>query len=247
MGGAPPVHPADRRVARAVRQDPARRSRNAYDLIVNGKELGGGSFRIHEADLQARVFELLGLTGSEQRARFGFLLDAFAMGAPPHGGIALGIDRLTMVLAGEPNLRDVITFPKNQAGLDPMSGAPTGITERAAAGARAEGGRRGAAVSARVVQRLLALGAVAMLAGLVAVAVVERREPEPVPAPRGAVAAGRRLVRGARRAASGGHRRRAHELRPRAHRALARRDGIPSCPAARRCSCATAATRCSPR
>ncbi|MBA2294783.1 MAG: aspartate--tRNA ligase [Actinobacteria bacterium] len=101
---------------------------NAYDIIVNGNELGGGSFRIHEPDLQARVFDLLALTETQQRAQFGFLLDALAMGAPPHGGIALGVDRMTMVLAGEPNLRDVIAFPKNQAGLDPMSGAPTAIT-----------------------------------------------------------------------------------------------------------------------
>jgi aspartyl-tRNA synthetase len=101
---------------------------HAYDLIVNGNELGGGSFRIHEPDVQARVFDLIGLGREEQRARFGFLLDALAMGAPPMGGIALGIDRTTMVLAGEPNLRDVIAFPKNQAGLDPMSGAPSEVT-----------------------------------------------------------------------------------------------------------------------
>jgi aspartyl-tRNA synthetase len=101
---------------------------DAYDLIVNGNELGGGSFRIHEPDLQARVFELLGIGSEEQRAKFGFLLDALGMGAPPRGGIALGIDRTTMVLAREPNLRDVIAFPKNQAGLDPMSGAPSRIS-----------------------------------------------------------------------------------------------------------------------
>jgi aspartyl-tRNA synthetase len=101
----------------------------AYDLIVNGNELGGGSFRMHEPDLQARVFETLSLSASEQRSKFGFLLDALAMGAPPHGGIALGIDRTAMVLAGEPNLRDVIAFPKNQAGLDPMSGAPSQVTQ----------------------------------------------------------------------------------------------------------------------
>ena len=111
-------------------EEPGAALANAYDIIVNGNELGGGSFRIHEADLQARVFDLLALTEEQQRAQFGFLLDALAMGAPPHGGIALGIDRMTMVLAGEPNLRDVIAFPKNQAGLDPMSGAPTGITEK---------------------------------------------------------------------------------------------------------------------
>jgi aspartyl-tRNA synthetase len=110
-------------------EDPRNALANAYDIIVNGNELGGGSFRIHEPDLQARVFDLLALSEAQQRSQFGFLLDALAMGAPPHGGIALGIDRMTMVLAGEPNLRDVIAFPKNQAGVDPMSGAPTAIMQ----------------------------------------------------------------------------------------------------------------------
>jgi aspartyl-tRNA synthetase len=102
---------------------------HAYDLVVNGNELGGGSFRIHEPAIQAKVFELLGIGEEEQRSKFGFLLDALAMGAPPMGGIALGIDRMTMVLAREPNLRDVIAFPKNQAGLDPMTGAPSEAPE----------------------------------------------------------------------------------------------------------------------
>ncbi len=109
--------------------DPGSALAYAYDLIVNGNELGGGSFRIHEPELQEKVFGLLALSPEQQRAQFGFLLDALAMGAPPHGGIAFGIDRMTMVLAGEPNLRDVIAFPKNQAGVDPMSGAPSAITE----------------------------------------------------------------------------------------------------------------------
>jgi aspartyl-tRNA synthetase len=110
-------------------QDPANATAHAYDLIANGNEIGGGSFRIHEPELQARVFDLLGITPDEQRGRFGFLLDALGMGAPPHGGIAFGIDRMVMVLAGEPNLRDTIAFPKNQAGVDPMSGAPSEVPQ----------------------------------------------------------------------------------------------------------------------
>jgi len=112
-----------------VRSDPGAAKALAYDMVVNGIEIGGGSFRIHEPDLQAAVFDTLGLEAEEQRAKFGFLLDALAMGAPPHGGIAFGIERMLMALLHEQNLRDVIAFPKNQAGVDPMSGAPSEVTE----------------------------------------------------------------------------------------------------------------------
>jgi aspartyl-tRNA synthetase len=107
--------------------DPGSALAVAYDLVGNGEELGGGSLRIHEPELQAKVFDILELTAEQQRDRFGFLLDALGMGAPPHGGIAFGIDRMVMVLAREPNLRDTVAFPKNQAGFDPMSGAPSEV------------------------------------------------------------------------------------------------------------------------
>ncbi len=112
-----------------VRTDPGAAKALAYDMVVNGIEIGGGSFRIHEPELQAAVFDTLGLGPEEQRTKFGFLLDALAMGAPPHGGIAFGIERMLMALLREANLRDVIAFPKNQAGVDPMSGAPSEVTE----------------------------------------------------------------------------------------------------------------------
>jgi aspartyl-tRNA synthetase len=97
----------------------------AYDLVLNGWELGSGSVRIHRSDLQQRVFSLLGIEPEEAQRRFGFLLDAFRYGAPPHAGFAVGIDRLTAILAGEDNIREVIAFPKTQSGTDPMTDAPT--------------------------------------------------------------------------------------------------------------------------
>ena len=96
----------------------------AYDLVLNGWELGSGSVRIHRADVQSRIFALLGIDAQEAQERFGFLLDAFKFGAPPHAGFAFGIDRLVALLAGEENIREVIAFPKTQSGSDPLTGAP---------------------------------------------------------------------------------------------------------------------------
>jgi aspartyl-tRNA synthetase len=107
--------------------DPGAAKAVAYDLVANGIEIAGGSFRIHEADLQAKVFDLLRISPEEQRLKFGFLLDALSMGAPPHGGIASGMERVLMALLDEPFIRELVAFPKNQAGVDPMSGAPTAV------------------------------------------------------------------------------------------------------------------------
>jgi aspartyl-tRNA synthetase len=124
----PFTRPTDEGVA-LLGADPGAARAVAYDLIVNGIEIAGGSFRIHEPELQRRIFDLFEISAEEQRAKFGFLLDALSMGAPPHGGIASGIDRLAMALLDEPFIRDTVAFPKNQAGIDPMTGAPTPVAQ----------------------------------------------------------------------------------------------------------------------
>jgi aspartyl-tRNA synthetase len=100
-----------------------------YDLVWNGWELGSGSIRIHDVDVQERVFRTMGLSDEEARSKFGFLLDALAMGAPPHGGFAMGIERFVALLAGEPDIRQIVAFPKVSSGSDPLTGAPTPMPE----------------------------------------------------------------------------------------------------------------------
>ena len=109
-------------------KDPASALAYAYDIVLNGSEIGGGSIRIHQRDVQRRVFKTIGLSDAEAESKFGFLLEAFNYGPPPHGGIALGIDRLCALLAGAQSIREVIAFPKTASGGDPLTGAPTPIT-----------------------------------------------------------------------------------------------------------------------
>lgn len=108
--------------------DPASALAYAYDIVLNGTELGGGSIRIHDRDIQKRVFSVIGLSDEEAQSKFGFLLEAFNYGPPPHGGIALGLDRVCALLTGSDSIREVIAFPKTASGGDPLTGAPTPIT-----------------------------------------------------------------------------------------------------------------------
>ena len=110
-----------------MQSEPGKVRANAYDMVLNGTEIGGGSIRIHDKSLQARLFELLGFEADDAQAKFGFLLKAFEYGAPPHGGIAFGFDRLCALFGGQESIRDFIAFPKNNAGRDVMIDAPSGI------------------------------------------------------------------------------------------------------------------------
>jgi aspartyl-tRNA synthetase len=120
-------HPDD--VGR-LESDPAAVRARAYDLVLNGNEIAGGSIRIHDAELQQRVFSLLGIDEAEANRKFGFLLGAFRYGAPPHGGIAFGLDRLVMLLTGSRSIRDVIAFPKTASAVSLMDDSPSEVDDR---------------------------------------------------------------------------------------------------------------------
>ena len=113
-----------------IATDPANVRSVAYDIVMNGYELGGGSIRIHDKDLQSKIFTLLGIEDKEAQEKFGFLMDAFRYGAPPHGGMAFGFDRIIMLLAGSNQIRDVIAFPKTTSALSLMDDSPSPVSEK---------------------------------------------------------------------------------------------------------------------
>ena len=112
-----------------IETEPGKVRANAYDMVLNGNEIGGGSIRIHDRELQSRMFDLLGFSKEAALAQFGFLMNAFEFGAPPHGGLAFGLDRLVSILGGQETIRDFIAFPKNNSGRDVMIDAPSKIDE----------------------------------------------------------------------------------------------------------------------
>ena len=113
-----------------LESDPGACRAKAYDIVINGDEMGGGSIRIHDSEIQSRMFKALGFTAEEAEEKFGFLIEAFRYGAPPHGGLAYGLDRLIMLLTGEKNMRHVIAFPKTQSASDLLTGAPVSLPEK---------------------------------------------------------------------------------------------------------------------
>ena len=125
-------HPFTRptpQTAQYLNDDPGRVHASAYDIVINGYEAGGGSLRIYEQNMQKRIFEVLGFSQEDVKNKFGFFIEAFKYGTPPHGGIAFGLDCLTMILSGTDNIRDVIAFPKNLRASCPLTDAPSKIDQ----------------------------------------------------------------------------------------------------------------------